>query len=296
MKILITGVTGQVAMPIALALAGDNEVWGVARFRDADAKARLEAGGVHCDAHDLVQGDLAGLPDDFTHVLHFAVGKHPSFDKSIAANAEATGLLMAHCRSAQAFLYCSSTAVYQPNDHHVFAETDPLGDHHRNLFPSYSITKIAGEAVARTCARIYDLPTVIARLNVPYGDNGGWPAFHLEMILGGHPIAVHPNRPSIYNPIHQDDIVAQVPALLAAASVPARIVNWAGPETVSIEDWCTYLGDMVAREPVFEDDPRALESVACDTTVLREIAPPTTVGWRDGLRRMVATMHPELLV
>ena len=41
-KILITGPTGQVAKPIAKALAADNEVWGIARFTDAGAREGLE--------------------------------------------------------------------------------------------------------------------------------------------------------------------------------------------------------------------------------------------------------------
>ena len=36
-KILITGATGQVANPVAKALAVDNEVWAVARFGNARA-------------------------------------------------------------------------------------------------------------------------------------------------------------------------------------------------------------------------------------------------------------------
>ena len=43
---------------------------------------------------------------------------------------------------------------------------------------TYSIAKIAAEAVARYGARRFELPTTIARLTVPYGDNGGWPAIH----------------------------------------------------------------------------------------------------------------------
>ena len=34
-KVLITGATGQVALPVALALAADNELWAIARFSDA---------------------------------------------------------------------------------------------------------------------------------------------------------------------------------------------------------------------------------------------------------------------
>ena len=37
--IVITGVTGQVARPLAIALARDNEVVGAARFTDAAARA-----------------------------------------------------------------------------------------------------------------------------------------------------------------------------------------------------------------------------------------------------------------
>ena len=39
--IVVTGVTGQVAEPVALALAGQNEVVGAARFKDEAARARL---------------------------------------------------------------------------------------------------------------------------------------------------------------------------------------------------------------------------------------------------------------
>ena len=48
-KILITGATGQVANPVAKALAVDNEVWAVARFGNARARKDLE------DARELVE-------------------------------------------------------------------------------------------------------------------------------------------------------------------------------------------------------------------------------------------------
>ncbi len=56
-KILITGATGQVANPVAKALARDNEVWAVARFGSAKARADLEAADVHCAVVDLAAGD-----------------------------------------------------------------------------------------------------------------------------------------------------------------------------------------------------------------------------------------------
>ena len=53
---------------------------------------------------------------------------------------------------------------------------------------------------------------------MPYGDNGGWPAIHLDMMLGGMAVPVHTDAPSEYNPIHEDDIIASIPALLDAAA------------------------------------------------------------------------------
>ena len=79
---------------------------------------------------------------------------------------------------------------------------------------------VAAEAVARTYARTLNLPTIITRLNVPYGDNGGWPWFHLLMLSGGMAIPVPPDG-GAYHLIHEDDIVRTLPALLDAAAVPA---------------------------------------------------------------------------
>jgi len=208
-KILITGPTGQVATPIARALAAHNEVWGIARFTDAAARAGLEKAGVRCETVNLAAGDFTALPSDFDYVLNLAVAKSGNWDTDLGANAESVGLLMAHCRGAKAFLHCSSTAVYDPPDDEPRTEHAALGDNHKVLFPTYSISKIAGEVVARSMSRALGVPTTIARLNVPYGDNGGWPYFHMEMILAGLPIPVPPGGPACYNPIHQYDIIAQ---------------------------------------------------------------------------------------
>src|ERR1700676_1060178 len=79
-KILITGPTGQVATPLARALAADNEVWGMARFKDPATRAAVEADGVRCVAADLTTGDFSALPDDFDYVLNLAVCKSGDFD------------------------------------------------------------------------------------------------------------------------------------------------------------------------------------------------------------------------
>ncbi len=293
--IVVTGVTGQVARPLAQALARENRVVGAARFTDAAARAELEASGVECIPIDLVTGDVAGLPEDADYVLNFAVAKTNDWERDLAANSGGLAYLMEHHQRATAFLHCSSTAVYQPAGHLALDESAPLGDNH-GVWPflrTYSICKIAAEGTARWAAERFGLPTTIARLSVPYGDNGGWPAIHLHMMLSGHAIPVHVDAPSVYHPLHADDIFAMVPRLLAAAAVPAVTVNWGGSEPVSIEEWCTYLGELAGVEARFDPTTQTIDSVQIDTTRMHELAGRTTVPWRDGMRRMARTLHPD---
>ena len=286
-RILVTGATGQVALPVALGLARTNEVIAVARFKDTALRARLEDAGVQCVSVDLAQGSFAGVPNDVDYVCNFAVVKSNKWEVDLAGNAEAAGLLMAHCRGARAFLHCSSTGVYEAADGSPQRETDPLGDNHRVMMPTYSISKIAAEAVVRTTCRLLEVPTTIARLNVPYGDGGGWPAFHLALMLAGQAVPVAPDGPSRFNPIHDDDILATLPGLLAAASVPATIVNWGGDDETSIEAWCEYMGELVGVEPKFERTTNTIGGIPTENSKRRALVGATTVGWKDGMRRMV---------
>jgi nucleoside-diphosphate-sugar epimerase len=297
-RIVVVGVTGRVANPLALALAAaGNEVVGAARFTDEAARAELEAAGVRCVRADLSRGDLDELPTDgdgIDAVLNLAVAQSGRWPTDLRINAEAAGEVLARIRPRR-FLHCSTTGVYATKGHEPMAETDALGDNHAVMMPTYSISKIAAETVVRTVARLHDVPTTITRLNVPYGDGHGWPAFHLMMMEAGQPVPVHVDGPTEYTPIHDEDILRTLPALLDAASVPAAIVNWAGSERVSVEEWCTYMGELTGLTPTFERTDRCLASVIADTTLLESLAGPSTIPWREGFRRMVGTSFPNLL-
>ena len=146
---------------------------------------------------------------------------------------------MEKVQGVDAFFHCSSGGVYQEHEHDHLKEDAPLGDSHRAAgMESYSISKIAAETMVQYTAKRLGIPTVIARLSVPYGDTFGWPFFHVMMLEHGMAIPVHTDAPSQYNPLNLDDIVASLPYLLASASTPANVVNWGGDEIVSVEEWC----------------------------------------------------------
>jgi nucleoside-diphosphate-sugar epimerase len=296
-RILITGPAGQIAWPLARALARDNEVWGIARFSDPASRERVEKAGVHTRVVDLAAPRWDELPGDFDYLLHLAAVIPPGgdFDATLRVNAEGTGHLMRRFRKARACLVMSTCGVYLPSVDPLrpIGESDPLGGSHQPYSPTYCVSKIGEEAVARFACSAYELPTTIARMNAAYGDNGGLPAMLLSMILAGQPVPVFAGRPPLLSPIHEDDILAQLPGLLAAASVPATISNWGGDETVDLREMVQYLGELLGREARVIESVDGIQQVLLDPTRRRALAGPCRVGWREGVERMVQARCPE---
>jgi nucleoside-diphosphate-sugar epimerase len=292
-KILITGPAGQIAFPIAEFLSKENEVWGIARFSEEGSRDRVDAIGVTTRQCDIGTGDFSALPSDFTYLLHLAAYQGPGtdYDYAITVNAEGAGFLMQHCRQAKAALVMSTSSVYRPDEDpmHAFLETDPIGGGTSPWAPTYAVSKVAQEAVVRQNARSLGLPTVIARMNASYGPNGGLPALNLDALLAGNPIIAR-SDPCPYSPIYQDDINEQVEPLLAAASVPATIVNWGGDEVVTIQEWSAYLGTLVGRpaEVTVTEFPGSHQGMISDPTTRAALTGPCRVGWRRGMQAMAA--------
>ena len=288
-RILVTGATGMVGGPLAMALAAENTVFGGARFTDEKKRAQLEASGATAVRVDVGSADFDEIPDELDYVLNFAVARSNDWEADFAANVEGVAQLMDRCNGVDAFFQCSTAGVYESQGLVPLSETSPLGDSHRAAgMHTYSISKIAGEAIVQHTAKRLGIPTVITRLSVPYGDTFGWPTFQLMMIERDIPIGVHPIGPSLYAPLHLVDIVGSLPHLLAAASVPATVVNWGGDENVAVEEWCAFIGDLIGKEPLITLDENAIPSLPLDVTRLHELGFHSSVSWQDGMRRLVA--------
>jgi nucleoside-diphosphate-sugar epimerase len=290
-KILITGATGKIAFPIARELAKHNEVWGMARFSKPGDREKLIAAGVRPLQFDIASDDLSSIPDDFTYVFHAAVdpGKD-EWRRCVETNAQRSGDLLFHCKQAKGFVYCSTGSVYRYQGKPL-TEADAPG---APLRANYSFSKIAGESVCTWIANQFNIPLTIIRICSTYGPEGGTPCDRLEAILQGKPIRLHPDKPNNYNPIYEDDYVNHGIRAMQVASVPPITVNWSGSETVSAEDYCTYMGELVGIKPIFEYTPEAHTPLWPDVTYMHEILGPTKVHWRDGFRRMIEARHPEL--
>ena len=115
-KILITGPAGRIAFPLARTLAVENEVWGIARFTAPGSREAVEANGVTTRVIDFSEGRFDDLPDDFTYLLHIAAdASGDDYDEALRINAEGTGFVLEHCRTAKAALVMSTLTVYRPH-------------------------------------------------------------------------------------------------------------------------------------------------------------------------------------
>jgi nucleoside-diphosphate-sugar epimerase len=296
-KVLITGPAGRIAFGLARSLAADNEVWGVARFTDPATRDKVDALGVTTRAFDIANGDYGELPTDFTYLLHLAADFSPDdYDRALTVNAEATGFLLEHCRSAKAALVMSTVTTYKPHPDpwHPFREDDPLGDAMAPPSAPYSVSKIAQEGVARYCARSFGLPVTIARMCAAYGDQGGLAAWHLDAVARGEAVRTRWD-PMPYSPIHDDDIADQLEPLLDVAATPATIVNWGGDEPASVQEWSAYFGELLGVSAKLEvtEIPGASRGSVADHTKRMSITGPCRVGWRDGFRRLAEQCYPD---
>ena len=296
-KILFTGATGQAFRPCAEAMAADNEVWCVARFSKPETKAELEAIGIKTFAWTMGEGSFEGLDDDFTHVVHAAPYRgQPDFDAATQANSAGAGMLMHHCRRAQAFLHISTFGVYAkpPTPGHPVAETDPLGGY-TPYAPSYGVGKLAAEGAVRAFARVLELPTTIARLNVCYGPTG-WGGLPIELfarLVNGEPLWMPTDgNPIPSSPISTEDVTRFVPGLWDVASTTATVVNLAGDEATSVYEFMSHLAGLAGLEADFEPDDRARESFVSDNRRRKELIGDCAVAWRDGMPRAVEAHYP----
>ena len=110
--------------------------------------------------------------------------------------------------------------------------------------------KVAEESVARFCARAFDLPVTIARLNTVYGPDPRYmPSMNALAVARGDAVVTR-GEPCPHSPIHIDDMVWQLEPLLEAAATPATVVNWCGDDTTTQREWSELAAEVAGTEAV----------------------------------------------
>ena len=87
-----------------------------------------------------------------------------------------------------------------------------------------------------------------------------------------------------------DDYVRLAIRSLEVAAPEPVVVNFAGSETVSAEEYCAYLGDLVGRPARIRYDAEAPWPIWPDVSRMHQVLGRTEVPWREGMRRVVEAL------
>jgi nucleoside-diphosphate-sugar epimerase len=289
-RVVVTGASGLMGFPIAMELASDNDVTAVARFsdnnRDADA---LEVAGAGVIRFDLADPDLSPLPDEADVVFHF--GAMTAFPASateralqMEVNARATGRLALRYRKCQAFVHASAS-IYQFQGERRLREEDPPGL--INGINNYCASKIAAEQLLQFLSREHSIPTVMLRISSCYGPRGGSIPGRVFRVLAGEPVLIYAGIPNRYCPMYETDYVEKAIAAVSIASVPPEIINFAGSETCTIEEYCAIAAELSGQEAILQGSPDAIYPIWPDTSKMERLLGRTKVSPREGIRRVI---------
>ena len=252
--LLVLGVGGKMGPTLARMAARASQlagikrrVIGVARFSRPELPAWLKAHGVEslaCDLMDAAQ--LAKLPDAPNVIVMTALkfGSSGRPGDTWAVNCWMPANLCQRFAGSRITAF-STGNVYPLSSiaHGGSLETDPLGP-----VGEYAASCVGRERLYDYFSRTGGTRLSIVRLNYACELRYGVLVDLARQILAGEPIDLSMGA---VNVIWQGDANAMTLRSLAHAASPPFVVNFAGPETLSVRRTCEHLGELLGKPPVF---------------------------------------------
>jgi len=316
MRFLVTGTAGFIGFHLAQRLlAGGHTVVGIdgiTPYYDQTLKRRRHeylTRFPQFSAHELMLEDAGQLAEVVLGpaadiVLHLAAqagvrygteNPHSYIDSNIVGTFNLLEALRA--RPCHHLVVASSSSVYG------FNEQQPLEENYRTDEPVslYAATKKATEVIAYSYARLFGIPTTIARPFTVYGP-WGRPDMALfkftRSIIEGTPIEVYGEGKMTRDFTYVDDVVEALGRLAERApagndgKVPYRIVNVGCGRPVGLEDFIATIEIAIGRKavrryrPIQSGDVRATWASTDRLEQLTEYRPATSLA--EGVRAFVA--------
>jgi UDP-glucuronate 4-epimerase len=290
-RVMVTGASGLVAAPVAMALARDNEVFAVARYSDPAQKRLVEQSGAQAVTFDLANPDLSSLPGDVDVVINYAV-LPPNFgNMAYDVNTGATGRLARKYRNAEAFVHGSTGSLYEYQGERPLTETDPYGLH--SAGENYAASKIGAEYLIKHLSEDYELPVTIVRIFSFYGPRGGGVTQRIDQVAQGKPVSVYPGVRNVHTPLYEDDYVEKTIQAAGIAKIGGETVNVGGSEFCTTQEYCIMAGEILGKEPIFVENGKSWP-IWADTTRMERLMGKSKVSVREGVRRVLESTDQRL--
>ena len=289
MDILLTGAAGFIGFHAAKRLLADgHRVIGVDNLNDYYATSLKHARLAHLEPHsnftfhalDLSEKGalLSALGDTrITHILHLAAqagvrysleNPHSYIQSNVMGHLNALEYAR-HSDTVEHIAYASSSSVYGEREATTgFKETDRV----REPASLYAATKLSGEMISESYARLYNIPQTGLRFFTVYGpwgrpDMAYW--IFTEKIFAGKPITLFAPDLMKRDFTYIDDIVGVLPALLSQPPSGHKIYNLgnSAPNTLhelvsAVETACGQKAEIIIKPQQAGD----VRSTFADTT------------------------------
>jgi nucleoside-diphosphate-sugar epimerase len=290
-RVLVTGASGVVALPVAIELAKDNEVFAVARYSDPAQKRKIEEAGATAVSFDLADPDLSPLPKSVDIVINYAVLPPTFKNMAYDVNTGGTGRLARRYRDCEAFVQGSTGSLYEYQGERPLREDDPYGLHSGG--ENYAASKIGAEYMLKHLSEDYELPVTLVRIFSFYGPRGGGVTQRVHQVRRGEPVSVYPGVKNWHSPLYEDDYVEKTIAAAGIAKIGAEIINVGGSESITTQDYCRMAGEMVGKEPIFIDRGTSWP-IWADVSKMESLLGPSKVSVREGVRRIIESADERL--
>lgn len=282
-KILVTGASGLIGSALCNKLAGKNEVWGLATFRNPEKKAQLEKMGVKILQKDVVTDPIGDIPATYDVIFHELVilyEQDVNPKRTVEANAYFTARLMEHCSSSKSIVLASTGGVYRPSLEYE-KETNTPGPH-----GWYATSKLGMEYLGTYLSRKFEMPAIILRYFWPYGPEQGRITRMMKSIKKGEEIIVSRVREDRYQPIFVEDLADITIKSVESAVVNPPIFNVAGLETITWREMATKIGLEIGIQPKFKEVDEERLSHLCDLTKMRAVMGDPKTNLKDGIHKV----------
>ncbi|WP_254509287.1 NAD-dependent epimerase/dehydratase family protein [Anatilimnocola floriformis] len=235
----------------ALDAAGSKrKVIGVSRFGSIELRAKLNSWGIETHACDLLDEDaVAQLPDAPLIVsmsgFKFGATQNPSY--SWAMNCHVPAIICKRYRASRIVAF-STGNVYgrvpiidqDGNVNHGSTETD-----HLQPDGEYAMTAVGRERMYEHFSRTLNIPLVLLRLNYATELRYGVLVDLAHDVAAGRPIDVSMSR---VNVIWLADANRLALRAFTHCNSPARVINLAGEEILSLRKTAEQFGTLLQRE------------------------------------------------
>lgn len=255
--LIILGIAGKMGISLgevavaAIEKAGvSKNVYGVARFSDANTRSRLESSGVQTIQCDLLNRDAVAKLPSVPNVLFMAgrkFGTEGEEPLTWAMNTIVPANVAAHFRDSRIVAF--STGCVYP-----LANVDRQPDEHTPPAPvgEYAQSCLGRERVFQYGSLEWKTPVCLYRLN--YSIDLRYGVLHdiAAKIWNGQLVD---NSVQAFNVIWQGDANHRALMCLGRCTSPANILNVTGPETLRTEDVALRLSELLNKPVQFTTSP-----------------------------------------